>query len=56
MNPAMVNYVLRDAAARDIEERILAQQFSVNHLNPVLPKDYFDLIFFAILASTSKTG
>jgi arsenite methyltransferase len=44
VNPAMVDYMLRDAAARDMKDNYRAEL--IQSRNPVLQKDYYDLIFF----------
>lgn len=44
VNPAMVDYMLRDAAAREMKENYRAEL--IQSRNPVLQKDYYDLIFF----------
>jgi len=44
INPAMVEFMQRDAAARDMKEYYRAEL--IQSRNPVLQKDYYDLIFF----------
>lgn len=44
INPAMVDYMQRDAAAREMKANYRAEL--IQSRNPVLQKDYYDLIFF----------